>query len=160
MCWSLLSLSAAHAVLMTARAHTRGPAPCATRHTQAGQAVTAIPPSCAYLSCAGVGAAAGDCVPGLYVCGWLKRGPTGIIGTNLTDAEETLHTIAQDEAGFDWAAPGRAALQAVLRQRGVRVVDWPAWERLDAAEVQAGGAAGAVRVKQASLAGMLAAAGV
>jgi adrenodoxin-NADP+ reductase len=111
------------------------------------------------MSCTGVGAAAADVVPGLYVCGWLKRGPTGIIGTNLTDAEETVHSITQDEAAFNWAAPGRAALQAVLQQRGVRVVGWSAWEQLNAAEVAAGDAVGAARVKQVMVDDMLAAAG-
>lgn len=92
----------------------------------------------------------------MYVCGWLKRGPTGIIGTNLTDAEETVHSIAMDVAGFDASAPGRIALQALLRQRGVAVVDWQAWEQLDAAEVAAGQALGAARVKHVSVAAMAA----
>lgn len=103
---------------------------------------------------AGVGASPLDVIPGLYVCGWLKRGPTGIIGTNLTDAEETVHSIAMDAAGFDASAPGRTALQALLRQRGVAVVDWQAWEQLDAAEVAAGQALGATRVKHVSVAAM------
>jgi adrenodoxin-NADP+ reductase len=97
-------------------------------------------------------------VPRLYVCGWLKRGPTGIIGTNLTDAEETVASIAQDEGGFAWSRPGRRALQQLLGQRGVRVVEWEAWRRLDAAELAAGAAAGAVRVKRVAVADSLAAA--
>ncbi|CAI5996164.1 unnamed protein product [Closterium sp. NIES-65] len=44
--------------------------------------------------------------PGLYVVGWLKRGPTGIIGTNLIDAEETVSSIAQDATASN-AVPGR-----------------------------------------------------
>jgi adrenodoxin-NADP+ reductase len=88
-----------------------------------------------------------DVIPALYVCGWLKRGPTGIIGTNLTDAEETVHSIAMDRPKLDLSAPGRPALQVLLRQRDVQPVDWPSWEQLDAAEVAAGQAVGAARVK-------------
>lgn len=98
-------------------------------------------------------------MPALYVCGWLKRGPTGIIGTNLTDAEDTVTSIAEDEGGFDWSAPGRKALLALLQQRGVRAVDWQAWEQLDAHEVAAGQSVGAARVKQTAVEDMLLAAG-
>lgn len=108
---------------------------------------------------AGVGAAASDVIPGLYVCGWLKRGPTGIIGTNLTDAEETVHSIALDHLKLDSSAPGRPALQGLLQQRGVQSVDWQSWEQLDAAEVAAGQAVGAARVKHVSPSDMLVAAG-
>lgn len=113
----------------------------------------------AYLP-AGVGAAPSDVLPGLYVCGWLKRGPTGIIGTNLTDAEDTVNSIAMDEGSFDWSASGRPALQALLQQRDVQVVDWPAWEQLDQKEVAGGHSVGASRVKFTSLDDMLVAAAV
>ena len=106
---------------------------------------------------AGVGSS--DVIPALYVCGWLKRGPTGIIGTNLVDAEDTVNSIAMDEGSFDRKAPGRTALQALLQQRSVRVVDWEGWEQLDADEVTAGQSVGASRVKQTSVQHMLAAAG-
>lgn len=109
---------------------------------------------------AGPGAAASDVVPALYVCGWLKRGPTGIIGTNLTDAEETVHSIVNDEGSFNQSAAGRHALQALLQQRGVRVVDWTSWERMDAAEVSAGQALAASRAKLVSSGCMLKAAGL
>jgi adrenodoxin-NADP+ reductase len=95
-------------------------------------------------------------VPGLYVCGWLKRGPTGIIGTNLTDAEETVHSIAQDEGALRWNSPGWPALQQLLQQRGVRAVTWDAWQRLDAHEVAEGQRAGAVRAKCVAVPDMLA----
>jgi hypothetical protein len=110
-----------------------------------------------------VGAAAGSTVPGLYVCGWLKRGPTGIIGTNLTDAEETVASMAQDYATITQApeaAPGRAGLQQLLSSRGVDVVDYAAWEQLNAFEVGQGQQQGSVRVKCASWDELLGAAGV
>lgn len=109
---------------------------------------------------AGVGAA--DAVPGLYVCGWVKRGPTGIIGTNLMDAEETVAAITRDSNSIRalGGGGGRAGLAALLRDRGVRVVDYAAWERLQAYEVEAGQAAGAPRIKVVELPRMLEVAGV
>jgi NADPH-dependent glutamate synthase beta subunit-like oxidoreductase len=115
------------------------------------------------LATAGVGAAADSTLPGLYVCGWLKRGPTGIIGTNLTDAEETVASMAQDYATIaraPEAAPGRAGLQQLLDSRGVAVVNYPAWEQLNAFEVSQGQQQGSVRVKCASWDELLGAAGV
>lgn len=94
-------------------------------------------------------------IQGLYVCGWLKRGPTGIIGTNLTDAEDTVHSIVADDAAFDRSVPGTPALLHLLQQRGVKVVDWSAWSRVDAAELQAGKACGASRVKMVAVVDML-----
>lgn len=110
---------------------------------------------------AGVAAAVDSTVPGLYVCGWLKRGPTGIIGTNLTDAEETVASISQDYTRISQAgAAGRTGLQHLLQRRGIKVVDYSAWERLDAYEVEHGEEVGAVRVKCVSWDEMLQAAGV
>jgi adrenodoxin-NADP+ reductase len=119
---------------------------------------------CACVSAtADVGGAADNTVPGLYVCGWLKRGPTGIIGTNLTDAEETVASMAQDYAAITQApeaAPGRAGLQQLLEGRGVHVVNYAAWEQLNAFEVSQGQQQGSVRVKCASWHDLLGAAGV
>lgn len=106
-------------------------------------------------------------VPGLYVCGWLKRGPTGIIGTNLTDAEETVAALAADRAAGAprWVTHGgvggRPFLRTLLSQRCVPVVDLAAWKRLDDVEVAAGIAAGGVpRIKVVEPMAALAAAGV
>ncbi|KAF6253362.1 hypothetical protein COO60DRAFT_1273754 [Scenedesmus sp. NREL 46B-D3] len=108
-----------------------------------------------------VGAAADSTVPGLYVCGWLKRGPTGIIGTNLTDAEETVASMEKDYAALSQApAAGRAGLQQLLERRGVDVVDYAAWHRLNALEVSQGQQHGSARVKCASWHELLLAAGV
>ncbi|WIA12056.1 hypothetical protein OEZ85_012135 [Tetradesmus obliquus] len=111
----------------------------------------------------GVGAAADSTVPGLYVCGWLKRGPTGIIGTNLTDAEETVASMAQDYAMISQAptaAAGGAGLQQLLQSRSVAVVDYAAWEQLNAHEVNQGQQQGSVRVKCAAWDELLRAAGM
>ena len=71
--------------------------------------------------------------------------------------------MAQDEAALiqsEGPRPGRHGLQQLLRQRGVPAVDFAAWQRLDAAEVEAGRPLGAARVKAVALSDMLAAAGV
>ncbi len=73
--------------------------------------------------------------PGLYVVGWAKRGPTGVIGTNKTDGDEVAAQIAQD-AG-QGGKPGRRALEALLRGRGVRRVTFRDWQRIEAAEIAA-----------------------
>jgi ferredoxin--NADP+ reductase len=95
-------------------------------------------------------------VPGLYVAGWLKRGPTGVIGTNRSDAVETVKSLAADLSELPWA-PERDpdALPGLLASRGVPAVDWAGWERLRGHEVELGGRRGAASVKLAELAEML-----
>ena len=68
----------------------------------------------------------GDDTAGLYVAGWLKRGPSGIIGTNINDAKETLQTLLHDAklgnipeiSGVDGASGADAVRQAVCKARG------------------------------------------
>ncbi|WCJ42512.1 NADPH:adrenodoxin oxidoreductase mitochondrial [Euphorbia peplus] len=78
---------------------------------------------------------------GLYVCGWLKRGPTGIIATNLYCAEETVASISEDiregKLGTDPKA-GREGLAQVLDNRNVRIVPYSGWEKIDSAERELG----------------------
>jgi ferredoxin--NADP+ reductase len=74
-------------------------------------------------------------VPGLYVAGWIKRGPTGIIGTNKKDAVQTVACLIEDLADpATWTAtrPDPADVDAALS--GQRVVDIEGWRRIDAAE--------------------------
>lgn len=95
-------------------------------------------------------------VPGAYVTGWIKRGPTGVIGTNKADAQETVRSLLEDLPDLPVPAhPDPADLRAALAARGVRPVDWAAWLRLDAEEVRRGGLRGADRVKVAELSDML-----
>jgi NADPH-dependent glutamate synthase beta subunit-like oxidoreductase len=63
---------------------------------------------------------------GLYTAGWLKRGPSGIIGTNITDAKETVMTIMSDLENGQKAPLNRIGddLDQLLCDRGVKVVDW------------------------------------
>jgi ferredoxin/flavodoxin---NADP+ reductase len=98
----------------------------------------------------------GEPVSGAYVTGWIKRGPTGVIGTNKSDAVETVAALLEDLPGLpDPAHPDPAGFRAALRVYGLRPVDWTAWLRLDAEEVRRGGLRGAERVKVAELAEML-----
>jgi NADPH-dependent glutamate synthase beta subunit-like oxidoreductase len=69
---------------------------------------------------------------GLYVSGWLKRGPSGIIGTNITDAKDTVATILADLQGKE-ARPKDATLSGVLADR-CKFVTWADYEKIDAAE--------------------------
>jgi ferredoxin/flavodoxin---NADP+ reductase len=102
--------------------------------------------------------AAGAVVPGEYVTGWIRRGPTGVIGTNKHDAVETAASVLADLPALPPPAhPDPDDLAALLGAHGVRPVDWTAWLRLDAEEIRLGQARGAERVKVADLQEMLAA---
>jgi ferredoxin--NADP+ reductase len=110
----------------------------------------------------GAGAADGPATPlvGLYVAGWIKRGPTGVIGTNKPDAAETVEAMLEDAAqgrALDPAEPDEAALEALVRQRQPAVVSYADWLALERLEQQRGAPAGRPRVKLTSVAEMLAA---
>jgi ferredoxin--NADP+ reductase len=108
-------------------------------------------------SAAGRVVANGAPVPGRYVAGWIKRGPTGVIGTNKPDGYETAESLLADAAGLQpCPTPDTAALLELLRSRGVRVVSFDDWRRIDAAEVARGKPAGKPREKLATVAEMLA----
>ncbi len=94
--------------------------------------------------------AGGEQVPGLYCAGWIKRGPTGIIGTNKKDAAETVAAILEDAASG--ALPRRedvsaGRVDAALAERGVDVVSHSGWEAIDAIERARGDEQGRPRVK-------------
>jgi ferredoxin--NADP+ reductase len=97
-------------------------------------------------------------VPGLYVAGWVKRGPTGLIGSNKPDGAETAAAMLADlEAAPPAPEPSPAAVDATLAARGARVVDFEGWRRLDRVECASGQAQGRPRVKIGPVAEMLAA---
>jgi ferredoxin--NADP+ reductase len=90
----------------------------------------------------------GEPVPGLYAVGWIKRGPTGIIGTNKPDAFETAkHVLADLSSRRLDAKRSRGDVLELLASRGVRVVSYPQWRAIDAAEVERGAAVGKPREK-------------
>jgi ferredoxin/flavodoxin---NADP+ reductase len=103
--------------------------------------------------------AAGEPLPREYVAGWLKRGPTGVIGTNKADAAETVRTLLADLAGgpsdgdaplprpgllrFPSDPPSAAAADAdatplgeLLAKRGVAPVSYAEWLRIETAEAE------------------------
>ncbi len=105
----------------------------------------------------------GEVVPGEYVVGWAKRGPSGVIGTNKADAAATVALMREDwEAGVraGVGGAGRRDLADLLRGRAVRWVDAQGWRRIDAHERERGEAAGRPRVKLTTVAEMLRVAGV
>jgi ferredoxin/flavodoxin---NADP+ reductase len=100
----------------------------------------------------------GEPVPGEYAAGWIKRGPTGVIGTNKADAMETVETLLENERTTDLPDdPDKApeAVTALLKERGVDVVDFGRWLALDKLEQAAGAAQGRPRVKVTNLQKML-----
>jgi ferredoxin--NADP+ reductase len=99
--------------------------------------------------------------PGVYVAGWIKRGPTGVIGTNKKDATETVELLLQDvAAGRLEPKPdsSASAVDALLVERGARVVEYDGWCAIDEAERAAGEKGGRPRVKLCSWDELLAAA--
>ncbi|MEO6880110.1 MAG: FAD-dependent oxidoreductase [Mycobacteriaceae bacterium] len=88
-------------------------------------------------------------VPRVYVTGWIKRGPTGVIGTNRRDATETVTRLLADLRAPADRGPTRSAeeLLGLLAGRGVHPVDWAGWLSVDAAELVRGAPSGRDRVK-------------
>jgi ferredoxin/flavodoxin---NADP+ reductase len=92
-------------------------------------------------------------MPGEYVVGWIKRGPTGIIGTNKRDAQETVDSLLEDlQAGrlLAPADPDRDSLEELLNERKPDHVTYAGWEAIDRAEREAGEPQGRPRVKLTS----------
>jgi ferredoxin--NADP+ reductase len=100
--------------------------------------------------------------PGEYVAGWIKRGPTGVIGTNKPDAAETVACMVEDLTRGRVLAPSEpdaGAAEALVRQRQPHYIAWSDWQRLDALEVARGRTSGRPRVKFVRVEDMLAALG-
>ena len=101
---------------------------------------------------------------GLYVCGWLKRGPTGIIGTNLIDAEETIESLVEDEKAGTLSPEiedlsSSSPLARLLESRRHAVVYFPGWIKVDEEERSRGAKEGRIRSKIAEVSEMLQIAG-
>ena len=94
-----------------------------------------------------------------YVTGWVKRGPTGVIGTNKSDAVETVTSLLHDVHDGALVPRGRVgALAALLAERGIEPLGIDGWHRIDAAEVELGRSHGRVRTTLAHRSELLAAA--
>lgn len=95
----------------------------------------------------------GRILTGEYAVGWIKRGPTGIIGTNKRDAQETVDSLLEDLDAERLPAPrdpDRDSLEALLAERQPDVVSYAGWQAVDRAEREAGEPHGRPRVKLCS----------
>ncbi len=94
----------------------------------------------------------GEPVAGVYCAGWIKRGPTGIIGTNKKDAAETVEHLLEDACGgaLGSEAVTPETVEAVLAERGAEVVSYRGWEEIDAVERSRGEPHGRPRIKVVS----------
>ncbi len=100
----------------------------------------------------------GEPMPGLYVAGWIKRGPNGVIGTNKPDSAETADQILADFSNsilIDPPANAPDLVAMTLATRNADVVSWAGWQKINEAETMRGKAAGRPRTKLTSVADML-----
>ncbi len=98
---------------------------------------------------------------GEYVVGWIKRGPSGVIGTNKKDAADTVARIAEDAAAGVLNAPSEPDPDATaewIAGRAPNAVSWEGWRSIDEHERRAGEPHGRPRVKLVKLADLIAAA--
>jgi ferredoxin/flavodoxin---NADP+ reductase len=95
--------------------------------------------------------------PGTYVAGWIKRGPSGVIGTNKKDATETVALLLEDARAGRLPARGDGTLEELLEERRVAAVMYAGWEAIDKAEKGAGEPHGRPRIKLCSWDELLAA---
>jgi ferredoxin--NADP+ reductase len=96
-----------------------------------------------------IDSATGEPVPGVYAAGWIKRGPSGVIGTNKKCANETVRELLDDLAQGRLPEPSREAdaLGELLRERAPERVAYGGWQRIDTRERERGAAQNRPRVK-------------
>ena len=93
----------------------------------------------------------GALLAGVYCAGWIKRGPTGVIGTNKKDGTETADHLLEDaRSGRLPGASADGSIDDLLAERGVDVVSYAGWEAIDSVEKARGEAQGRPRVKLSS----------
>ena len=101
-----------------------------------------------------------EMLAGVYAVGWIKRGPSGVIGTNKPDSAETIDLLLEDVASGTLVPKtrgNRAAVDQLLHARGVQVVSFADWQKLDSLEQAAGKSRGAPREKFTRISEMLSA---
>ena len=90
----------------------------------------------------------GKAIPGVYATGWIKRGPVGLIGHTKSDALETIGNIIADrETWWQPVSPEESQIDKLLNDRGVKVIDWAGWLKVDAKERELGETEGRERIK-------------
>ena len=100
----------------------------------------------------------GRVAAGVYCAGWIKRGPSGVIGTNKKDATETVERLLEDARAEALPPREGGSLEELLADRGVEAVLYEGWQSIDAAERAAGEPHGRPRVKLVTWDDLLAAA--
>lgn len=96
-------------------------------------------------------------VTGFYTTGWIKRGPSGVIGTNKADSEESVQSLLADVKGLSpCQTPDSKALQKFLRQKNISWINFADWKRIDQVELERGALSGKPREKILSVDEMLA----
>jgi ferredoxin--NADP+ reductase len=104
-------------------------------------------------------AASGGRLAGEYVVGWIKRGPSGVIGTNKKDAQETVDAIladlAEDGGSLNPHTPDAEAVEELLRERQPALVTYAGWSEIDRHERSLGERSGRPRVKLTQIDEML-----
>lgn len=94
-------------------------------------------------------------MPGLYATGWIKRGPSGTIGSNRADSVETVDAILEDSKTFNTDKTPPRELLSALKDRGCLVVDYSGWKKIDAQEISRGMQTGKARQKFTSVSELL-----
>ena len=93
---------------------------------------------------------------GQYVVGWIKRGPSGVIGTNKPDSQATVAQILEDLPTLSpCAVPEKDAIENELKARNIRPVSYEDWKKIDEAEIALGEAIGKPREKFTRVSEML-----
>lgn len=99
----------------------------------------------------------GKPLPGLYTSGWIKRGPSGLIGTNKPDSQETVAALIADVNNLEPCdKPNREAVGQLLKARNIRFISFDNWRIIDQAEIARGAKEGKPREKFTSPEEMLA----
>ena len=93
----------------------------------------------------------GATLTGVYCAGWIKRGPSGVIGTNKKDAAETVELLLEDARAGLLARDSDESVETLLDERGVEYIEYEGWEAIDAHELAHGEKQGRPRVKLATL---------
>ncbi len=98
----------------------------------------------------------GKALAGLYVAGWIKRGATGVIGTNKPDSQDTVKSLLEDLGRLKpCERPSTREVMAFLKERKARVVTFADWKKIDAAEIERGVKLDKPREKFTQVTGML-----
>ena len=99
-----------------------------------------------------VDAETGERVPGVYASGWIKRGPSGVIGTNKTDSVETVSKMLEDVPTLTVSSSANESpsIDELIKTRNIQVIDLPRWQTLDTIERERGSSKNKVREKLTS----------